>query len=124
MLAPTGNYWIKFFDCIGLSRTTDDAKQSIYLSNILNWRPPGNRTPTDEEVDIARPFIKRHVELINPDIIVFCGGMPAQALLNSKESVSRLRNRIHDYNGHDKGHRNLPPVIPSQHTITKEKSVG
>jgi uracil-DNA glycosylase family 4 len=88
----------KIFDCIGLSRSADDAGQSIYLSNILNWRPPGNRTPTDEEIDIARPFIKRHVELINPDIIVFCGGMPAQTLLNSKESVSRLRNRIHDYN--------------------------
>jgi uracil-DNA glycosylase family 4 len=88
----------KIFDCIGLSRTVDDAQKSIYLSNILNWRPPGNRTPTDAEIDIARPFIKRHIELINPDIIVFCGGMPAQTLLYSKESVSRLRGRVHDYN--------------------------
>ena len=102
--------------CINLSRT-----DNIYISNILNWRPPGNRTPTDEEMDIARPFIERHIELINPDIIVLCGGVAAQTLLNSKESVSRLRGRVHDYNDTTKALVTYHPAYLLRTPLQKQK---
>jgi DNA polymerase len=50
-------------------------------------------------MDIAKPFIMKHIELISPDMLVLCGGVAAQTLLNSKESISRLRGTIHDVSG-------------------------
>lgn len=76
---------------IGLDRT------SVYISNIIPWRPPGNRTPTPHEVTICLPFIARHIELVNPDILVCLGGPSAQTLLNQREGILRLRGRWFDY---------------------------
>lgn len=88
----------KIFDCIGLNRAGDTPDNSIYLTNILNWRPPGGRSPTHEELEISAAFIKRHIDRVNPQFIVCLGGAPAQILLQSKESISRLRGSIHHYN--------------------------
>ncbi len=90
----SGQLLDKIFACIDLNR-----QESLYITNILNWRPPGNRTPTSEEMDIAKPFIMKHIELVNPDMLVLCGGVAAQTLLDSKESISRLRGEVHDVNG-------------------------
>lgn len=83
----------KIFESIGLKRGDD-----LYLTNLLNWRPPGNRTATKEEIEISRPFLMRHIALIDPDYIIALGTIPAQVILNSKESISRLRGKIHDNN--------------------------
>jgi uracil-DNA glycosylase family 4 len=61
---------------IGLSR-----KEQVYIANLLPWRPPGNRTPTPQEVAICLPFIQRQIELADPDILVCVGGPSAQGLL-------------------------------------------
>ena len=61
---------------IGLSR-----KEDVYIANLLPWRPPGNRTPTPQEVAICLPFIQRQIELADPDILVCVGGPSAQGLL-------------------------------------------
>jgi len=90
----SGQLLDKIFACIDLNR-----QESLYISNILNWRPPGNRTPTKEEMEIATPFILKHIDLINPDILVLCGGVAAQTILQSKESISRLRGKIHAVQG-------------------------
>ena len=90
----SGQLLDKILACINLSRA-----ENVYISNILNWRPPGNRTPTKEEMEIATPFIMKHIELINPKMIILCGGVAAQTILKSKESISRLRGKIHDVNG-------------------------
>lgn len=82
---------------VGLSRQSDNPLESIYISNILNWRPPGNRTPTPQEVAISLPFIERHIALAKPKVLIFCGGVSAKALLNRSEGISRLRNVFHDY---------------------------
>jgi len=84
----------KIFASISLKRKND-----LYLTNIINWRPPGNRTATKEEIDISAPFLMRHIELIKPDYIVTLGTLPAQILLKSKDSISRLRGKIHQDNG-------------------------
>ncbi len=82
---------------IGLSRTEEDPQKAVYISNILNWRPPGNRTPAPSEIDLSLPFIERHIALVKPDILILCGGVSAKGLLGSSESISKLRGKFHDY---------------------------
>lgn len=81
----------------GLDRAAADPLKSIYISNILNWRPPGNRTPTPAEVMVSLPFIEKHIQLVKPKLLIFAGGVAAQALLGSSDSISRLRGRWIDY---------------------------
>jgi DNA polymerase len=88
---------------IGIDRNEEDATKSIYMSNVLNWRPPGNRTPTSEEIDISMPFIEKHIALVEPKILVLLGGLTAQSLLRRTEGISKLRNKWHDYSCQTKG---------------------
>ena len=83
---------------IGLDRTT------AYIANVVPWRPPGNRTPTPQETAICLPFIRRQIELANPDILV-CLGQPAtQTLLATREGITKTRGRWFKY---DTGSREI-----------------
>jgi DNA polymerase len=77
---------------IGLDRT------SVYIANIVPWRPPGNRTPTPQETSICLPFIKRQIELANPDILICLGKPSMQTLLNVNEGIKAARGRWREYN--------------------------
>ncbi|MGB6087230.1 uracil-DNA glycosylase, partial [Parvibaculum sp.] len=72
---------------IGLDRS------SVYIINTLPWRPPGNRTPTPAEHAVCMPFVERHVELVNPDIIVLLGGVSAKQMLHTDTGIMRLRGK-------------------------------
>jgi DNA polymerase len=72
---------------IGLDRT------AVYIANVVPWRPPGNRTPTPQETTICLPFIRRQIELADPDILVCLGGPAMQTLLATKEGITRTRGR-------------------------------
>src|SRR5579871_5866222 len=76
---------------IGLDRT------KFYITNILYWRPPGNRTPTSDEVAACQPFIARHIELVAPATLVTVGGPSTEALLHRGEGISRSHGRWYDY---------------------------
>jgi DNA polymerase len=76
---------------------TPPTQHPIYITNILNWRPPGNRTPTPEEIDLSLPFIERHIGLIKPDVLVLAGGVAAKALLGVEDGITKLRGRWRDY---------------------------
>ncbi len=76
---------------IGLDRTM------VYITNILPWRPPGNRSPTSAEIAACLPFLERHVDLVAPDILVPLGGTAAKTLLNRSEGITRLRGQWFDY---------------------------
>ncbi len=76
---------------VGLDRTT------VYITNILPWRPPGNRQPTSAEITACLPFIERHIELVAPAVLVFLGGTAAKTLLRTTEGITRLRGRWFDY---------------------------
>jgi DNA polymerase len=76
---------------IGLNRET-----GFYITNILPFRPPGNRTPTDAEIALFLPFVLRHIVLAKPRQLVLLGGVAAKALLRSKEGITRLRGRWHE----------------------------
>lgn len=93
----SGQLLDKIFACIDLDRTEEDASKAVYISNILNWRPPGNRTPSPGEVEASLPFIERHIQLVQPKLLIFCGGVAAKGLLGRADSISRMRKTWHDY---------------------------
>ena len=76
---------------IGLDRT------KFYITNIVFWRPPGNRTPTSEEVAACLPFVARHIELVAPAILVPVGGPATEALLRRGEGIGKSHGRWYDY---------------------------
>lgn len=75
---------------IGLDRS------SVYIANVVPWRPPGNRTPTPQETQICLPFITRQIELADPDILVCLGGPAAQTLLG-QSGITKIRGRWFNY---------------------------
>ncbi len=77
---------------IGLTRA-----ESFYITNVLFWRPPGNRTPTPDEIGACLPFVERHIELIDPALIVLVGGISAKTMLARSEGITRLRGQWHSY---------------------------
>jgi DNA polymerase len=72
-------------------------RMSVYIANVIPWRPPGNRTPTPQETQICRPFIERQIELVNPLVLVHLGGASAKTLLDTSEGILRLRGSWRDY---------------------------
>ncbi len=80
----------RMFAAIGLSRRSPDAQSALYITNVMPWRPPQNREPDAGEIAMMRPFLERHIELVDPVLIVVMGNTPCQALLNQK-GILRLR---------------------------------
>lgn len=93
----------RILKCIGLDRLAEDPAQAVYISNILNWRPPGNRTPSPAEVEVSLPFIERHIALVKPKLLIFAGGVSAKALLGTEAGMSRLRGKWHAYTPRTEG---------------------
>jgi len=87
----SGQLLDRMMAAIGLDRTT------AYIANVIPWRPPGNRTPTPQESQICLPFIKRQIELADPDILVCLGGPSAAALLGITDGIRRARGRWRVY---------------------------
>ncbi|HXF89889.1 MAG TPA: uracil-DNA glycosylase [Xanthobacteraceae bacterium] len=83
----SGKLLDRMLAAIGLDRS------SVYIANIVPWRPPGNRTPTPQEAAICLPFVRRQIELCDPDILVCLGGPSAQTLLGFKEGIMKSRGR-------------------------------
>jgi uracil-DNA glycosylase len=76
---------------IGVTRA-----ENAYITNVLFWRPPGNRKPTPEETAICLPFVWRHIALLRPKVVVLCGGTATATLLNRTDGITRLRGRWFD----------------------------
>jgi len=96
---------------VGLSR-----EENVYITNILPWRPPGNRQPTDAEIAACLPFLARHIALVAPQILVFLGGTAAKTLLGRSEGITRLRGRWYDYTSPALDSVGLAP-IPAMATL-------
>jgi len=87
----SGQLLDRMLAAIGLDRQRD-----VYITNILFWRPPGNRKPTDDETAACLPFVWRHIALNAPRYVVLCGGTATAALLNRAEGITKLRGRWFD----------------------------
>jgi uracil-DNA glycosylase len=72
------------------------GEQDAHITNIVYWRPPGNRTPTPQEAQVCRPFLERQVELVGPDMVVLLGGAAAKHILDIPEGIMRIRGRFRD----------------------------
>ena len=92
-VGASGQLMDRMLGAIGLDR------ERAYISNILFWRPPGNRNPTTAEVAACMPFVQRHIVLVQPRILVFVGGASAKAMLDRTEGIMRLRGKWYDYRG-------------------------
>jgi len=73
--------------------------ENVYIANVLKSRPPGNRNPAPEEVAACMPYLERQIQLIQPKLILALGRFAVQSLLNTEEAISRLRGRVHQYQG-------------------------
>ncbi|MBS7537153.1 uracil-DNA glycosylase [Ancylobacter sonchi] len=87
----SGKLLDRMLAAIGIDRT------QAYIANVVPWRPPGNRTPTPQETAICLPFIRRQIELANPDVLVCLGGPSAQTLLGIKDGITKARGRWMEY---------------------------
>ena len=84
----SGQLLDRMLGTIGIERAT-----GAYISNVLFWRPPGNRKPTGGEITSCLPFVLRHIALVRPKVLVLCGGTAASTLLQRPEGITRLRGR-------------------------------
>jgi DNA polymerase len=103
----SGKLLDRMLAAIGLDRT------SVYIANIVPWRPPGNRTPTPQESQICLPFISRQIELADPDILVCLGGPSAQTLLGIREGITKTRGRWFTFDTGKREIRAMPTFHPA-----------
>ena len=103
----SGQLMDRMFEAIGMSRERD-----LYITNILFWRPPGNRTPTLSEQAICLAFTRRHIELARPKVLVLAGGTAAKSVLDTTEGIMRLRGKWTNL-GLDDG--STVPTLPTFH---------
>jgi DNA polymerase len=90
-VGPSGQLLDRMLAAIGLDR------RRVWITNIVFWRPPGNRAPTTAEVAVCQPFVERQIVLLRPRHLLFLGGSAARGLLEVGEGVSRLRGRPFAY---------------------------
>lgn len=77
--------------------TVEIKRENVYIANIVPWRPPGNRPPTQAEINYSLPFIYKHIEMIAPKLIVLLGGTPTKALLQRSDGILKLRGHFFHY---------------------------
>jgi len=88
-----------------------DRGRNCYITNVINWRPPDNRDPSPEEAAICLPFLRRHIELANPGIIVLLGAVAARHVMGVTEGIMRTRGRWLEYRVGEA----MVPVMPTLH---------
>lgn len=101
-----GQFLDRMFAAIGLSRTSPDAEAALYITNVMPWRPPGNRDPSPAEIAMMLPFVQRHIALVDPQVIVVVGNTPLFALTGSK-GILRARGNWTEALG--------KPLLPMTH---------
>jgi DNA polymerase len=107
-MGRSGQLLDRMLSAVGLDRS------QVYVANIVPWRPPGNRTPTPQEIAICKPFIARQIELAGPEFLLCLGGPAAQNLLSIKDGILRTRGRWFTYKTEDgREIRALPTLHPA-----------
>ncbi len=86
-------------------------RSSAYITNVLNWRPPENRDPSPEEAAMCLPFLRRHIELVNPGLIILLGAVAARHVMGFSEGIMKLRGRWLEYRVGEI----MVPVLPTLH---------
>lgn len=87
-VGQSGQLLNKAIEAIGLSR------KDVYITNIIPWRPLGNRTPTNNEIELFRPYLIQHIKIVKPRLIVCLGSSAARAVLGQNSGISKLRGLV------------------------------
>jgi DNA polymerase len=103
----SGKLLDRMLAAIGIDRT------QAYIANIIPWRPPGNRTPTPQESQICLPFIRKQIELVDPDVLVCLGGPSATTLLGIREGITKSRGRWVSFDTGKREIRAMPTFHPA-----------
>lgn len=103
----SGQLLDRMLAAIGLSRRSADPATAAFITNVIYWRPPGNRKPTDAETLMCQPFVLRTIELADAEFIVCLGSTPTQRLLGLTEGILKLRGAWCDFHGR--------PLLPTLH---------
>ena len=82
-------------------KAIDLTREQVFIANVLKCRPPNNRDPKTEEIELCEPYLKRQIELIQPKLIVALGRISATTLLRSKDSLGHMRGKVYSYHGTD-----------------------
>jgi len=88
-----------------------DRKTNAYITNVINWRPPDNRDPSPEEAAQCLPFLRRHIELANPGVIILLGAVAARHVVGISDGIMKLRGRWLEYRVGD----HMVPLMPTLH---------
>lgn len=106
-----GQLLTRMIEAMGLTR------EQVYICNVVKCRPPGNRTPTDEEMQACTPFLLRQLAIIRPRVIVALGRPAAQTLLGTRLPIGQLRGRLYDFPPPPLRHLPLRParLMPTFH---------
>ncbi len=88
-------------------------RANVYITNMIFWRPPGNRTPTVEEILQCLPFVQKHIQLVNPQAILALGNVPSKTLLNTDEGITRLRGKWANISVNGTSYPLLPTFHPA-----------
>ena len=107
----SGQLLDRMLSAVGLSRSAQDRESSVFITNVIFWRPPGNRTPTEAETQMCLPFLIRTIELQQPDVIVCLGATPAHRLTGMADGILKLRGKWVTANVSG---RNIP-LLPTLH---------
>lgn len=105
-VGAAGQLLDRMLAAIGLARDAPSPDRAVYITNVLPWRPPANRTPEPAEIAMFLPFLQRHVELAAPEVLVLMGNTPCQALLG-RGGITRIRGQWTEALGR--------PVLPMTH---------
>lgn len=114
-VGQSGQLLNRMLDAVELQRDQD-----CYITNVVPWRPPGNRPPSTEEIAQCLPFLKKHIHLIQPKLLVLLGGVATKTLLNTKEGILKLRGKTTLYEGLN----DRIPAIPTFHPSYLLRSPG
>ncbi len=109
----SGQLLNRMLAAIGLSRLSAEPANSVFITNAIFWRPPGNRTPTEAETLMCLPFLLRTIELQRPDVIVCLGATPAHRLTGKSEGILKLRGKWLNLNISGRSIPLLPTLHPA-----------
>lgn len=107
----SGQLLDRMLAAVGLSRGAADRESAVFITNVVFWRPPGNRTPTEAETQMCLPFLLRAIELQKPDVIVCLGATPAHRLTGRNDGILKMRGNWVTANVSG---RNIP-LLPTLH---------
>jgi len=107
-VGASGQFLDTMLAAIGISRT-----ENLYISNIVPWRPPGNRTPSPDEIALCQPFIARHIALAKPDMLLLVGNISNKTLLATDTGITKLRGQWQRYEADGLSIPALPLLHPA-----------